>query len=315
MQRFVRVACPARGTTLTSGRLDRWLSVVNLLTGNGLVADAADFLLAVVKERTDPRTLPGLEAMLPGSALTRLLQHPALVTNADLSVIAGDVEGEGLWGQLKLLAVDWFYGTDHDLVVNTGSMVGGIRRPEGGARFLRDRGQRVNHFRYFTNPNSLAWLVSGLLRDGRQRRRLPADRAGRARRAALARSGPPEPRRGGARPTRSSFPARWAVRSRSRQRGLAELLGAAASAASATSAGARPTSRSATCSTTSTARCSNIWRARTGSRSAPTTGAQSVTRVRRRLATASRRCCRRPSAPRSRCTSSPIRWAASSAGR
>ena len=165
VRRFVRVACPARGTTLTSGRLDRWLSVINLLTGNGLVADAADFLLAVVKERTDPRTLPGLEAMMPGAALTRLLQHPALVTSADLSVIAGDVEGQGLWAQLKLLAVDWFYGSEHDLVVNTGSMVGGIRRPEGGARFLRDQGERVTHFNYFATPKSVGWLVNGLLRE------------------------------------------------------------------------------------------------------------------------------------------------------
>ncbi len=68
VQRFVRAACPARGTTLASGRLDRWLSVLNYLTGGGLVGDVADFLLAVVKERTDPRTLPGLEAMMPGSA-------------------------------------------------------------------------------------------------------------------------------------------------------------------------------------------------------------------------------------------------------
>ena len=165
MRRFVRVACPARGTTLASGRLDRWLSVVNLLTGNGLVGDAADFLLAVVKERTDPRTLPGLEAMMPGSALTRLLQHPELVTTADLSVIAGDVEGAGLWAQLKLLAVDWFYGADHDLVVNTGSMYGGIRRPEGGARFLRDQGEQVTHFNYFSSPKTVAWLVAGLLRE------------------------------------------------------------------------------------------------------------------------------------------------------
>ncbi len=165
VHRFVRVACPARGTTLTSGRLDRWLSVVNLLTANSLVADAADFLLAVVKERTDPRTLPGLEAMMPGSALTRLLQHPSLVTSADLSVIAGDVEGQGLWGQLKLLAVDWFYGSDHDLVVNTGSMFGGIRRPDGGSRFLRDQGERVIHFNYFANAKSIGWLVNGLARE------------------------------------------------------------------------------------------------------------------------------------------------------
>jgi hypothetical protein len=38
--RFVRVACPARGTTLASGRLDRWLSVLDYVataaTGGGL---------------------------------------------------------------------------------------------------------------------------------------------------------------------------------------------------------------------------------------------------------------------------------------
>ena len=54
--RFARVACPARGTTLASGRLDRWLSVldylVNAATGFGLFGDSLDFLLAVVKERT-----------------------------------------------------------------------------------------------------------------------------------------------------------------------------------------------------------------------------------------------------------------------
>ncbi len=164
IRRFVRVACPARGTTLASGRLDRWLSVLDFVSGEGLFGDAMDFMLAVVKERTDPRTLPGLEAMMPGSALTRLLQHPDLVTSADLSVIAGDIEGDSLWSQIKLLAADWFYGSDHDLVVNTGSMMGGLRRVAGQARFLRDEGAQVNHFRYFTNDKSVRWLANGLMR-------------------------------------------------------------------------------------------------------------------------------------------------------
>lgn len=165
VQRFVRVACPARGTTLASGRLDRWLSVVDALVPDGLFGDALDFLLAVVKERTDPRTLPGLEAMMPGSALTRLLQMPGLSTSADLSVIAGDVQGKGLWGQFKLLALDWFYAADHDLVVNTGSMYGGMRRPDGGARWRRDQGEQVTHFHYFRNPSSMAWLGAALARE------------------------------------------------------------------------------------------------------------------------------------------------------
>lgn len=164
VQRFVRVACPARGTTLASGRLDRWLSVLDIVTGNGIVGDVADFMLAVVKERTDPRTLPGVEAMMPGSALTRLLQHPALVTHADLSAIAGDTEPRGRWAQLKLLVADWFFGSDHDLVVNTGSMLGGVRRSAGAARWQRDQGEAVNHFSYFSNRKSLGWMLDGLTR-------------------------------------------------------------------------------------------------------------------------------------------------------
>ncbi|MDX5409458.1 MAG: CHAT domain-containing protein [Thauera sp.] len=166
--RFARVACPARGTTLASGRLDRWLSMLNFLAGKALgaspFADALEFLLAVVKERTDPRTLPGLEAMMPGSALTRLLHHPELVCAADLSVIAGDVEGDSAWQKIKLLVTDWFYGADHDLVVNTGSMSGGLRRLPGRARFRLDRGAQVNHFSYFRNADSVGWLVAALTR-------------------------------------------------------------------------------------------------------------------------------------------------------
>ena len=168
--RFVRVACPARGTTLASGRLDRWLSVLDYVataaTGDGLFADGLDFLLAVVKERTDPRTLPGVEAMMPGSALTRLLNNtPELVSSADLSVIAGDIEaGDGLWNTLKVLATDWFYKNEHDLVVDTASMSGGLPRLGNGARVRQDQGPKVNHFRYFTNEQSVRWLRAGLTR-------------------------------------------------------------------------------------------------------------------------------------------------------
>ncbi|MBF1165390.1 MAG: CHAT domain-containing protein [Dechloromonas agitata] len=168
--RFVRVACPARGTTLASGRLDRWLSVLDYVataaTGGGLFTDGLDFLLAVVKERTDPRTLPGVEAMMPGSALTRLLNAtPELITTADLSVIAGDIEaGDGLWNTLKVLATDWFYRNEHDLVVDTASMLGGLPRLGGAARYRQDQGPKVNHFRYFTNDQSVRWLSAGLSR-------------------------------------------------------------------------------------------------------------------------------------------------------
>ncbi|HEX2055525.1 MAG TPA: hypothetical protein VHF07_03465, partial [Nitrospiraceae bacterium] len=80
VERFVRVGCPALGTTLASRRLDRWLSIVGSVAGampNTPVADAfadiCDFVAAVIKERTDPSALPGLEAMMPESALIKLV--------------------------------------------------------------------------------------------------------------------------------------------------------------------------------------------------------------------------------------------------
>jgi len=161
--RFVRVACPARGTTLVSGRLDRWLSVLQFLTASN---DAIDFLLGVVKERTDPRTLPGLEAMLPGSALISLLNYPQLKVSADLSVIAGDIEGDSTWGRMKWQLADWFFDSDHDLVVNTGSMYGGIGRQQSSARFAFDQGKEINHFNYFINERTIGLLLAGLTRTG-----------------------------------------------------------------------------------------------------------------------------------------------------
>jgi CHAT domain-containing protein/pimeloyl-ACP methyl ester carboxylesterase len=170
VKRFVRVACPARGTTLASGRLDRWLSMLSFLFGKAtnisLLSDGVDFLLSVIKQRTDPRTLPGLEAMMPGSALTRLLHHPALETRSDLSVISGDLEGQTLLQRLSLkqLVTDWFYSADNDLVVNTGSMSGGLQRPANTARYRKACGPEVDHFSYFENRESVQWLVSGLTR-------------------------------------------------------------------------------------------------------------------------------------------------------
>jgi pimeloyl-ACP methyl ester carboxylesterase len=167
IERFVRVACPVRGTTLASERLDRWLSVfVNLLSfagleGNPIFDLISDLTLAVVKERTDPRTLPGLEAMLPDSALVRLLNRADVRVTGDLTVLAGDAEGEGIWAKLKLLIPDLFYREDHDLVVNTSAMYGGARRT-AVARHFFDQGPEVNHFNYFRNRATVERLLLGL---------------------------------------------------------------------------------------------------------------------------------------------------------
>ncbi len=177
VERFVRVAAPAAGTTLASGKLDRWLSNLTNLAGKlGLDGSATyrflrGFLLAVVKTRTKPEHIPGLQAMMPGSALTQILNRPDIKTKSDLSVIAGDIEGDGLLHSAGVWLTDLYYAGDHDLVVDTASMYGGLGRSRGQARIFKDEGPEVYHFRYFKNEDTAEKVRAGL-------RREPDDMAG-----------------------------------------------------------------------------------------------------------------------------------------
>ena len=171
IERFVRVGCPARGTTLASGRLDRYLSIIlNILEAipgfkaNPVFEGFSALLVAVVKNRTDPRELPGLEAQMPDSPLVRLLNRPGIRTEADLHVLGGDVAGEGFVGRLKTFVTDLFYREDHDLVVNTPAMLGGTERT-GGIQYWIDTGKDVNHFSYFRNPDTANRLMQALTKD------------------------------------------------------------------------------------------------------------------------------------------------------
>jgi CHAT domain-containing protein len=174
VERFVRVACPVLGTTLASGRLDRWLSVVGSLAGAALpgtplaetFADLGDFTAAVVKERTDPARLPGLEAMMPDSAVVALVNRPDVTVGGQLTVIAGDIDPSAWWARLLVWASDRFYDGDHDLIVNTPSMYGGVRRA-GAALASFHKAASVNHFTYFAESSSASRLVAALTGSGR----------------------------------------------------------------------------------------------------------------------------------------------------
>ena len=169
VERFVRVACPALGSTFASRRLDRWLSVVGSLASTALegtpLADVlegiGDFMAAVLKERTNPSRLAGFEAMMPESACIKLVNWPEAQVPGDLAIIAGDVDPQAWWGRLLVWVTDRFYEGDHDLIVNTISMLGGARRA-GQARVSLHRGPQVHHFNYFQNPDSAQRIVQAL---------------------------------------------------------------------------------------------------------------------------------------------------------
>jgi hypothetical protein len=166
VDRLVRVACPARGTLLASGRLDAYLSVVKWATELAGIPTAPHFvelLAEIARRRTDPEELPGLAAQIPDSPLVQWLHSSGRALPGDLRVVAGDIDGDSVTSWVKTLIADAFFWTDHDLVVQTRSMYGGSPRNE--ATFLLDEGGRVSHFNYFSNDHTAGAIVNALVQD------------------------------------------------------------------------------------------------------------------------------------------------------
>ncbi|MEZ5453911.1 MAG: CHAT domain-containing protein [Thiothrix sp.] len=184
VERFVRVACPGRGTVLASERLEDNLSLVfNVLRfiPSPRFQEQAEFVrmvvMAVAHKRTDPQELPGIEAMMPGSPLIRLLNRPNVQLDSDITIIAGDMKASSLLGSFKEWATQRFFGEDNDFVVNTAGMYGGARRLQG-MRFYLDQGDDSSHFGYFRKPDIRERLLNALQHPDTDLRLLPLPNAG-----------------------------------------------------------------------------------------------------------------------------------------
>jgi len=171
IERYVRVASPSRGTRLASGNFDVFLSSllslmgwVPTFKGNPIYSAFKRVVLEIAKNRTKPNLVPGIEAMLPGSPMARLLARAKVQDGVKLAIISGDAEGGGWLKRLGVLFTDFtFFGSvDNDLVVDTDSMTAGVARSET-TRVFFDQGSEVNHFRYFTNDSTRAAVKSWLL--------------------------------------------------------------------------------------------------------------------------------------------------------
>lgn len=183
VERFVRVACPARGTTLASERLRDWLTIgANLLAsllkkgtdaaftalGAPVLSEptriAVDLLKALTLEVVQPSEIAGLAAMDPAGAMIRgLINSDKARASGRLAVVAGDTEGSGVLGRLKMFAVDRFFQRDNDLVVDTASMTGGALRAEAFRHLAVS--PSVTHFTYFEGPETSEVIVRGLVND------------------------------------------------------------------------------------------------------------------------------------------------------
>jgi pimeloyl-ACP methyl ester carboxylesterase len=169
VERVVRVACPARGTLLASRRFDAYLSVLHWglqLAGVPVAPQLVDFLYEVAQRRADPAELPGIETMMPESAMVTWLNGRSESIPGELCVVAGDMQGDSIGSWVKTLLSDAFYWTDNDIVVQTRSMYGGAPREASaagpGAIFLLDRGAKVSHFSYFANDRTVGAIANAL---------------------------------------------------------------------------------------------------------------------------------------------------------
>ena len=168
--RYVRVACPARGTTLLSKRLDYFFNIIMNLTGKlaskGALVSMNPILIAAVKrafdgiqhfgeavlrQRANVATLSGLEAMRPESPFMKWLnQFDVELENINLYVVSGDSQiNTGFWRILKTIVAKLYYLQKNDFVVDTVSMYGGTKFHSSVQFYVQNR--VIDHFRYFEN--------------------------------------------------------------------------------------------------------------------------------------------------------------------
>ena len=169
IERFVRCAAPSRGTLLAGENIDLFLSVltnlVDLIPGVGgtpLYEVTKRIALEIIRSRTEPWLVPGIEAMMPQSPLVALINNVQAQAGGDLGVVAGDIAGGNWLKRLGVFASDHivYEARDNDLVVNTDAMFNGARGRVAG--YVFDQGADVSHFSYFRNSRTRAALVDWL---------------------------------------------------------------------------------------------------------------------------------------------------------
>lgn len=171
VEKFVRVACPAYGTTILSKRLDHFLNInfnlISLLGGvTAVIAGEFKALIsAAVDTKNDPNDLPGLEAMNPDSPFLKILNNPANTINGSLTVISGNCGIKFNLKALLIIASKLFYLRDNDLVVDTRSMYCGSKR-QAAIQYFFDEGPEVDHVHYFGNKRTQDALLAALKATG-----------------------------------------------------------------------------------------------------------------------------------------------------
>lgn len=175
IEKFIRVACTASGTTLASRRLDIYFNVIFNVIGlasaqatNPLYVGFKDLLAALIESKDDASVLPGLEMQNPQSPFNQMLNNanPEIIINSPLIVIAGDAKLSRQWSAIKVALSNLFFWGDNDFVVDTRSMYNGAKRADDKVQYFFDASADVSHFNYFKNDKTRNALFLALKNPG-----------------------------------------------------------------------------------------------------------------------------------------------------
>ncbi|WP_336514812.1 CHAT domain-containing protein [Pollutibacter soli] len=182
IDRFVRIACAAQGTSLLTKRLDFFLNtLINLIS----LASAAlgpvittivglikSMIAAVLEQKSNVDVLPGLAIQSPDSIFIKVLNSPQIISgkpvgfNNKLIVIAGSAKFSFNLRGLAVLLLKFVYGgAKNDMMVNTESMYQGSIRNSKVLYFF-DEGNDVSHFSYFKNKTTKEAIKCALTATG-----------------------------------------------------------------------------------------------------------------------------------------------------
>ncbi len=172
VEKMVRVACPAAGTTLASKRLEYFfnvtLNLIGVVTGqnaNPIYSAFKTLIGEIIKKKDDADALPGLAAQNPDGAFIKVLNHTRLerIIQTPLYVIAGNAKPDVSLKALMVIVTRLFFIGKNDMVVNTASMTNGAMRLENKTMWLFDEGGKVTHFNYFGNALTRKAMTAALL--------------------------------------------------------------------------------------------------------------------------------------------------------
>ncbi|MCY7352167.1 MAG: CHAT domain-containing protein [Cytophagaceae bacterium] len=175
IEKFIRVACTASGTTLASRRLDIYFNVLFNVIGlalaqaaNPLYVAFKDLIAALIESKDDADVLPGLEVQNPQSPFNQMLNNanPEALLNSPLLVIAGDAKMSLRWRAMKVALSNLFFWDDNDFVVDTRSMYNGAKREKDKVQYFFDESAEVSHFNYFKNDPTRNALLLALKNSG-----------------------------------------------------------------------------------------------------------------------------------------------------